>query len=471
MNGRIEIPLGRTQRIFLDERNNRIYNSLSEIGDLELNHDALGLFLKFGFVPGWLTLFKGVRTFPGGTIIELNGGGYKIVGRVKYEDFVEPGKYDNLEENKLIELGRQRFKEAIQASLHEAVQPIVIPLSGGLDSRALLAGVLEFCDGKDITTYTFGTPKTFDYEIGKQVAECVGVKNIEFDLTRIPFRLESLERTALLSDGNTDIFQPHALMAILDSLGQNAEYWQGFMGDPLVGGHYRNNPSKNWEEAIQYFSYNNTYCCSTFLTDISTEQIIEHLNWQIPPETNLSFDNFLDYYYRQEGYISHQLFMNGYNAKTPFLQGNWINFCLSIPWEYHENQALYKKILCRAYPELFSLPTKNNLGLPITSTRRQYRARWLKLKAQSGFRKFFPISSSPPPLTNYIDFNEGIRKRRDLREIIYENLQDLKKRKLMDMIKIDTIWQEHQYRKENHAAALTLLMSLEIILKAFSVKT
>ena len=465
----IEIPLGRTKRVFFDERNNRIYNSLSEIGNLELNQDTLELFLKFGFVPGWLTLFKGVRTFPGGTTIELNDGGYKIVKRVKYEDFVAPGKYDNLNEDELVDLGCQAFREAVQASFRGAVQPIVIPLSGGLDSRGLLAGLLEFCDSKDITAYTFGTPNTLDYDIGKQVAKVAGVKHIEFNLTRIPFRQESLERTAILSDGNTDIFQPHALTAVLDYFGRSVEYWSGFMGDVLVGRHYKN-PSKNWKEAIQHFFNDNTYCRSTSLTNISMEQIIEHLDWQVHPKTNLSFDNFLDYYYRQEGNGSHHLFMNGYLTKAILLHSSWIDFGLNVPWEYHENQALYKKVLFRAYPKLFSLPIRPNLGLPLTATRWQYRVRRLQLKVQSGFRKLFPMLSLPPPFTNYIDFNEGIRKRKDLKKVIYGNLQDLKKRKLLDTIKIDTIWQEHQSGKVNHAAALTLLASLEIILKAFRVK-
>ena len=56
-------------------------------------------------------------------------------------------------------------------------------------------------------------------------------------------------------------------------------------------------------------------------------------------------------------------------------------------------------------------------------------------------------------------------KRDDLRTLVYENIQDLKKRRIVDWIDIDGIWKRHQDQEENHADTLTLLASLEINLK------
>jgi len=50
--------------------------------------------------------------------------------------------------------------------------------------------------------------------------------------------------------------------------------------------------------------------------------------------------------------------------------------------------------------------------------------------------------------------------------VVYESIQDLKKRRIVDWINIDAIWNRHQNRQANHADALTLLASLEINLKA-----
>lgn len=50
--------------------------------------------------------------------------------------------------------------------------------------------------------------------------------------------------------------------------------------------------------------------------------------------------------------------------------------------------------------------------------------------------------------------------------MVYKNIQDLKKRRIVGWINIDGIWKRHQSRNANHADALTLLTSLEIYLKA-----
>ena len=68
-------------------------------------------------------------------------------------------------------------------------------------------------------------------------------------------------------------------------------------------------------------------------------------------------------------------------------------------------------------------------------------------------------------MTNYIDFDAGLREREDLRSLIKENLYDLNKRGIVDWLNIDRIWHRHQHKKANHADALIMLASLEINLK------
>jgi len=58
----------------------------------------------------------------------------------------------------------------------------VVPISGGLDSRAILASLLKFTEAANIYTYTFGTPSTFDYEIGNLIAKETGTMHTSFPL-------------------------------------------------------------------------------------------------------------------------------------------------------------------------------------------------------------------------------------------------------------------------------------------------
>jgi hypothetical protein len=69
------------------------------------------------------------------------------------------------------------------------------------------------------------------------------------------------------------------------------------------------------------------------------------------------------------------------------------------------------------------------------------------------------------PNINYIDFNEKIRTKNDLQQVIRNNLMDLKQRKIIDWIDIEEILNNHLLGKSNNADALIVLASLEIHLK------
>ena len=78
----------------------------------------------------------------------------------------------SLDKPKLIAQGIHALKAAFQniiGGMH------IVPLSGGLDSRAILGGLLNAGLKKQITTVTFGTPGTLDYEIGSYVAKRIGL--------------------------------------------------------------------------------------------------------------------------------------------------------------------------------------------------------------------------------------------------------------------------------------------------------
>ena len=125
--------------------------------------------------------------------------------------------------------------------------------------------------------------------------------------------------------------------------------------------------------------------------------------------------------------------MDGFNYKTPFVDEEWFSFILSIPSNYRENQYLYNQILINFFPNLFKYKTKHNHGLSLGANK-------IKIKVQKGLN-FIKRKSSifNDPYINYIDFNHGIRNRKDLNSIIYSSIMDLKERKIIDWINIDNI--------------------------------
>ena len=121
---------------------------------------------------------------------------------------------------------------------------------------------------------------------------------------------------------------------------------------------------------------------------------------------------------------------------------------------------LYKKIFLKAYPELFNIRTKANFGLPIGASK---NAIFMK-RVQDKVLRTLKLSSGKG--INYLDFNEKIRTKEDLRTIIQNNVMDLKSRNIIDWIDIEKILKNHLSNKANHADALIVLASLEIHLKS-----
>ena len=342
----------------------------------------------------------------------------------------------------------------------------IIPLSGGLDSRAILGGLLEAGLKDQITTVTFGSPGTFDFDIGCDMARKIGVHHECIDLTQVRLTQELLEKTAQEVGMQVWSFDAYYNRLICERFGRDTTYWSGFMGDPLAGSHLLPESSKTWDIALSRFVSRNRFSRSIDLTAPGFDPKDVLPQSPIFENTRLSYDDQLDFAIRQQSYIRVVVLPGGYDYRTPFLHPDWVDFILSVPRRYRENMYLYKEILKQAYPKLFSFPTKTNLGLPLSAPHWREQLRRISLRASSVAKRF--LLNGPwgvQPRLNYIDFDQGLRKREDLKTIVYQNLQDLKHRGVVDWIDIDAIWDRHQRKLGNHADALTLLASLEINLK------
>ncbi|MHC1576715.1 MAG: hypothetical protein ACXQTE_05115, partial [Methanosarcinaceae archaeon] len=262
-------------------------------------------------------------------------------------------------------------------------------------------------------------------------------------------------------------FDAYVLHSIPKMFGNDCIYWSGFLGDPLAGSHMSARSTSTWNESIEHFLYTNRQTKSLYLPqpDYHPENSLPskpYLDYQ-----RLSFDEQLDFGIRQESLIKNIVIPDGYKYKTPFLDKSWISFIMAVPDKYRIMEYLYKEILKMTYPDLFSLPTTANAGLPLTATLVQKKANYIKQRIRTINMRFNPYCTKKVlPGTNYIDFNEGLRTRMDLKELVSDCLQDLIDRDIIDWLDINDIWKKHQSRKGNYADALTMLASLEINIKA-----
>ena len=120
------------------------------------------------------------------------------------------------------------IKETIESIPKDKL--IVIPISGGLDSRAILAGSLRHVNPNRIKTYTFGVKGSYDFEIGKQVAKKAGVYHEAIELNSLRFTQEEMLEVAKKCDFQTHLFHHPPLKKLEELIGDNYVI-SGYLGD------------------------------------------------------------------------------------------------------------------------------------------------------------------------------------------------------------------------------------------------
>ncbi|WP_139172204.1 hypothetical protein [Geoalkalibacter ferrihydriticus] len=386
-----------------------------------------------------------------------------VAGLLSRYNIAPKPEENKADEKSLIEEG-SGILDSIFADIAKKIEnkKVVIPISGGMDSRGILAGLLRHLPKEKIQTVTLGIPGALDYEIGQLVAKKAGVHNKAIDLNEIRFCEKELIEYAKCFNRPIALLEGYLFSQVFRGFGSESVFLSGFLGEALTGAHLPSVESKTWEQAKEVFSKWNNYTKGEYGCQLS-----EALPLGEYYRGNLSLDDQLDFFIRQRFYIRPLVLQKGYTHIAPYLNEKWFDFALNLPRNYRENQSIFKKILLYSYPELFSLPLKNNRGLPLTAGSFALFQKRVRNRLTLMGNKCLPaLIPKPPHGLNYIDFEQGYCNKEDLKRLADKSLHDLDMRQLIDWIDIRKIWQEHLSSGENHAQIISLLVSLEIFYKA-----
>lgn len=140
-------------------------------------------FAQSEFVPGHATLWQGWQQLQAGEILEIKGGLCYLHNYFPHRRSPETGRSES------------QMAEAFQDVLHGVFdrfisfadgRPIVIPLSGGYDSRILLAGLHER-GYTNVQAFTYGQEGSTEARIAREVAQ-----QLEVDWQFVPYDKEIL---------------------------------------------------------------------------------------------------------------------------------------------------------------------------------------------------------------------------------------------------------------------------------------
>lgn len=351
----------------------------------------------------------------------------------------------------------------------------IIPLSGGWDSRAILGALLERIDSDRITTVTFGVPGQLDYDLGKMVADSVGVEHHAFDLRSINFTWDAI-RESVAAYPWTHVLDNFFNSLIRNQFSNGSDIiWSGFLGDALTCSQ-PSDTSTSDEERDKNFTLKlrrskSKLCSKKFnendILKIQNQNKLINYNhrdtiriWEI---YHIAFSEApivtpVQKFERWGAFIGKE--KNGAQVIAPFADNAWAGYWLYVPREARKGQKLYLEMLNLKFPELFSLPGKTNYG-----TQRDHSVRSMVRRGNHLFRSqvqrrapWIGIRSSL--MANYLDYDEMFRNREDYQATLGAAFEYLKENHAVPWLDLDALWEEHMRRRRDHGDAFCVLLGL-----------
>jgi len=363
-------------------------NHIREAIPTELNELNAAEFLLTGFVTGSDTLFNDIR--------QLQAGEYLIYDKKRsllrtdrYHRFLH-GNYFPDSEDILLEKLDQVFLNVFRrlvATTVEQGKRIVVPLSGGLDSRIIVA-MLKRLGVEDVICFTYGKKGNKEADISRQVAEALGYEWHFVEYTKEKWYdcyhskdMKDYQKYAgnLVSLPHLQDFLALKIMKEEGILPENAVFVPGHSGDMLAGSHipldYDQTQTYNFEKFLED-SLNKHYNLWKYdeirLRYIFKERIKKSVG-AISVHDNESCANVIEYFNfkeRQAKFIVNSVRIYeffGYTWQIPLWDAELIDYFLRINIEKRINQTIYisytnQNCFVKSSRTLFAIECTTNLN-------------------------------------------------------------------------------------------------------------
>ena len=197
----------------------------------ELSNTAKQEYFLFNkFIQNSKTLIKDHYVFPTNMSLILDKD------RVKWNEYALPVfNYDAESSN--LEMFTEQWRAGFDIMLDDFKDDMItVPLSAGLDSRAILAELANRNMHDRVRAITFSHPKSFELNIAKKVAKTLGIKHDVIAWTQKDvIDYQDLVNNVITTDGMIGS-TPYIPTNLYRKLNINS-IWSGFSGDPLMGSH------------------------------------------------------------------------------------------------------------------------------------------------------------------------------------------------------------------------------------------
>jgi hypothetical protein len=400
-------------------------------GNIGVERRAIPYLLIFGYLPGRISPLTGVSVLLPGEVLTVTRGRMRREQRaeMRVERAVTGQGPEDIAPRAWLEAAAGilgHLQEAVRDDL-TGVEQVVLPLSGGMDSRFLLGCAMDVLPRDKIVTYTFGDPRTMEQKIATRVAKVAGVEHVQLAMDRRPVE-EVCDDGFAHAEGMTYVFPNFPLGPDRKAVLPPGSYvLSGYLGDLVFGAHDVNDrdPAHNTSEYLLkrvHARASGTYlkeALSLLASDRWDELGYEDMVAATPGE---SLAEKYERWHNQihcVNRVQYALFVFRHRAfyLTPFVQHKIWNYSRSLPEAVRANERGYFQAMKLGYPVLYAQPTRRNLGLPA-----RMRTRALTILQKTWYRTLNRLDDAAWRSTGrslYFDPRQLYATRRELRQSQY----------------------------------------------------
>lgn len=308
---------------------------------LHMNEAAAYDLLTYGSMcsdNGTLTPIREVKRLAPGTYLKFFSCSNELSIHEYYKFTNNPYHLSDLSEAEIINELDKKFRVAIMREYDKDIEygyNHLASLSGGLDSR-MNNWVARDMGYDNITNLIFSQSHYLDQEIAQEIAEYLGNELIFYALDNAKYLQnvdEIIEKNYGLSIYSGTAHSYNSFKTI--NMKRYGVIHTGQLGDVIVG---------------SFCNRNNAYAKGLIPIRIYSNILLD----KVKKIEARNYDNQELYmiYTRGIGALTSQIAIANFTeCASPFIDVDFMQFCLQIPIEYRENHGLYKKWIIKNYPD------------------------------------------------------------------------------------------------------------------------
>ena len=241
---------------------------------------------------------------------------------------------------------------------------VVIPLSGGLDSRSILGAALQVYEPSAIHCMTVGTEVLHDYVVAARTCKRLGVTHERIDPNALSWDLDRLQELAGAQYVRLGSLIPVDALIMCDAMAARipaeSAVLSGYLGDAISGKHlspgsHQMTPSMTVDTFVQKNRVDSKFPPSAEVRRTLLEFLEEHGD-AIRALPGAAPYDLLDLGFRQFHRIKAVTTWAFSSPLAPYEDPRWVAHWLSRPQEDRLDQSAYRNEMERAFPLVFSEP-------------------------------------------------------------------------------------------------------------------